>query len=96
MTMTIDISTEEEAWLQEEAARRGLAPADLLRTALRGMIGKDAGERPSWTDAAGLFPHSLLGEDAQEWVTRTRREDTERRDQMLSGNRLSAPSEPTP
>lgn len=36
-------------------------------------------ERPSWASIEGLFPHPLAGEDAQEWVTRTRRESDEHR-----------------
>lgn len=33
-----------------------------------------------WSDMQGVFSHPLAGEDAQAWVTRTRRESDERRD----------------
>jgi hypothetical protein len=32
------------------------------------------GERYSWLDIAGIAPDLLGGEDAQEWVSRSRRE----------------------
>ena len=42
---------------------------------------EDAGmsARPRWEDFAGSAPSPLCGEDAQEWVTRTRRESDEGR-----------------
>jgi hypothetical protein len=36
-----------------------------------------------WRDAFGIAKHPLAGEDAQTWVTRTRRESDERREQQL-------------
>jgi hypothetical protein len=33
-----------------------------------------------WSDLRGAFPHPLTGEDAQSWVSRTRREGDELRD----------------
>ncbi len=35
--------------------------------------------RPRWEDLAGTAPYPLCGEDAQEWVTRTRQESDDRR-----------------
>jgi hypothetical protein len=32
-----------------------------------------------WRDLCGRYPHPMLGEDAQAWVTRTRREGDELR-----------------
>jgi hypothetical protein len=32
-----------------------------------------------WSDIRGAIPYSALGEDAQEWVSRTRREADEHR-----------------
>lgn len=32
-----------------------------------------------WSDLCGRYPYPMLGEDAQEWVTRTRRESDEQR-----------------
>lgn len=31
--------------------------------------------RPRWMDVAGVAPYPLTGEDAQDWVSRTRQED---------------------
>ena len=33
-----------------------------------------------WTDLSGVAPNLLKGEDAQEWVSKHRRADTEHRD----------------
>ena len=38
------------------------------------------GSRPKWSDIRGTAPYPMLGEDAQEWVTRTRRESEEGRE----------------
>ena len=40
-----------------------------------------------WLDVAGTAPYPLVGEDAQEWVTRTRRESQEHRDRLLERDR---------
>lgn len=90
MTLTIDIAPEEEARLREEAARRGETPNDLLRTALSSLLGPTTENRPSWSEAAGMFPYPMAGEDAQAWVTRTRREGDEHRERLL--NRQEAPT----
>jgi hypothetical protein len=43
-----------------------------------------APERPlKWQDILGLMPYPLVGEDAQAWVSRTRRESDEQRDRRL-------------
>ena len=36
--------------------------------------------RRSWREIRGAAPYPLLGEDAQAWVSRTRREDEENRE----------------
>jgi hypothetical protein len=42
-------------------------------------------EKPSlkWSDIHGAAPYPLTGEDAQAWVTRTRRESDESRERAL-------------
>lgn len=35
-----------------------------------------------WLDLAGTVPYPLLGEDAQTWVSRSRREAQEQRDRL--------------
>jgi hypothetical protein len=39
----------------------------------------------SWSDLKGMAPYPLLGEDAQEWVSRTRRFGDEHRERLLRG-----------
>ena len=90
MTMTIDISPQEEARLKEEAARRGQTVDDLFRAALKSLLGPDPDSRPSWGAAAGMFEYPLVGEDAQAWVTRTRREGDEQRERALHRESPSA------
>ncbi len=41
--------------------------------------------RPRWSDIQGSAPYPMVGEDAQEWVTRTRREGDEARARGLRG-----------
>ena len=36
-----------------------------------------------WLDIAGTASYPLMGEDAQDWVTRTRRDSQEHRDRLL-------------
>jgi hypothetical protein len=36
-----------------------------------------------WLDIAGNAPYPLVGEEAQEWVTRTRSESQQHRDRLL-------------
>lgn len=38
-----------------------------------------AGVSPAWEDYAGSAPYPLCGEDAQEWVSQSRRESDEAR-----------------
>ncbi len=38
-----------------------------------------------WSDLMGMAPYPMMGEDAQEWVSRTRREGDEHRDRLLRG-----------
>ncbi|AKG22479.1 hypothetical protein [Calothrix sp. 336/3] len=39
-----------------------------------------------WSDLKGMAPYPLTGEDAQEWVSRTRREGDEYREHLLRGD----------
>ena len=96
MTMTINISPQEEVRLKEEAARRGQTVDDLFRAALKSLLGPEPENRPSWGAAAGMFEYPLVGEDAQAWVTRTRREGDEHREKMLNREGVSADSQEQP
>ena len=42
-----------------------------------------AKQRRSWSEIRGIAPNLLGGEDAQEWVSRTRREADEHREKQL-------------
>jgi hypothetical protein len=53
----------------------------LVQEAKRAYQGSKPGHR--WMDASGIAPYPLTGEDAQAWVTRTRRESDEVREQQL-------------
>ena len=48
--------------------------ARLIERARQDVAGAGPDERRSWASIEGLFPYPLVGEDAQGWVTRTRRE----------------------
>ncbi|MCL6533704.1 MAG: hypothetical protein K6U12_10565 [Armatimonadetes bacterium] len=39
--------------------------------------------RRKWAEIAGKAPYPLAGEDAQEWVSRTRRQAAHRRESLL-------------
>ncbi|MEH2211415.1 hypothetical protein [Nostoc sp.] len=38
-----------------------------------------------WSNLKGMASYPLLGEDAQEWISRTRREGDEHRERLLRG-----------
>ncbi|MBF2017869.1 MAG: hypothetical protein IGS23_22265 [Rivularia sp. T60_A2020_040] len=42
--------------------------------------------KAKWSDLKGMAPYPLCGEDAQEWVSRTRREGNEHREHLLRAN----------
>ncbi len=46
-------------------------------------------EKPhyKWRDICGRYPYPMLGEDAQAWVTRTRRESDEQREAQWRGQK---------
>lgn len=48
---------------------------------------KTASSRRKWLDVAGAAPYPLTGEDAQSWVTRTRQEDENEREQQWRSSR---------
>ncbi|CAG0954244.1 hypothetical protein ANRL3_00448 [Anaerolineae bacterium] len=39
-------------------------------------------KRRKWSEICGIVPYPLVGEDAQAWVSRTRREDDEHRERQ--------------
>ena len=71
------------AYEQVASAADSLAREEQLllmaHLAERLATGKTAQDRPRWEDSAGTASHPLCGEDAQQWVTRTRRESDRQR-----------------
>jgi len=67
-----------------------LAPEErleLIRQIAQGLKKSEVVVRPKprWSDLKGMAPYPMMGEDAQEWVSRTRREADEHRSQVLRG-----------
>ncbi|MBM3190758.1 MAG: hypothetical protein FJZ90_18820 [Chloroflexi bacterium] len=52
----------------------------LVYIAERARLGAD---RPMWSDICGIASDLMDGEDAQAWVTRSRRESSEHREALL-------------
>jgi hypothetical protein len=73
--------------LLKQAAR--LTPAERLLVACRLLEGvqNELTAKPSkalqWRDLSGMLPYPAYGEDAQAYITRTRRADTENRESKL-------------
>jgi hypothetical protein len=44
-----------------------------------------APQRRKWSEIRGAAPYPLFGEDAQAWITRSRQESDEHREQLLRG-----------
>jgi hypothetical protein len=42
--------------------------------------------KAKWSDLKGMAPYPLAGEDAQEWVSQTRRYGNEHREHLLRGD----------
>ena len=71
----------EQLTLEEQLA----LVARIAERASKGMIGQrrpESKRRYKWLDASGLVKEPLFLEDAQTWVTRTRREGDERRERQ--------------
>ena len=67
-----------------------LTPEDrleLIRQIAQGLKQSEVVVRakPRWSDLKGMAPYPMMGEDAQDWVSRTRREGDEHRSQVLRG-----------
>ena len=82
--MTPSITVDQLATLAEQ-----LAPADRLRLVERivhDLAALPAANEPrprhDWMALRGIAPNLLGGEDAQEWVSRTRREGDEQREKQ--------------
>jgi hypothetical protein len=60
---------------------------ELIRQIAQGLKTSDTAvkAKPRWSDLKGMAPYPMMGEDAQEWVSRTRREGDDHRSQMWRG-----------
>jgi len=45
---------------------------------------QDSQKRRKWSEICGSVPYPLFGEDAQDWVSRTRQESDEQREKQWS------------
>jgi hypothetical protein len=58
---------------------------ELIQKVAEGLKSKpeSTSTKPKWADLRGMAPYPLMGEDAQEWVSRTRRESDDHRAKEL-------------
>jgi hypothetical protein len=75
-----------------EQVIRSLSPAEqaqLLEKIARNLSQQipagEPQERHDWMSVRGIAPHLLAGEDAQAWVSRSRREADEHRERKVRG-----------
>ncbi|MFZ4674607.1 MAG: hypothetical protein ACOYM4_02735 [Nodosilinea sp.] len=54
---------------------------ELIQKVAEGLKSKTQpiSRKPKWADLRGMAPYPLMGEDAQQWVSRTRRESDDHR-----------------
>jgi hypothetical protein len=77
--MDMAVPTYEQILHEAEALPREERQRLIEQLAARLQAEQAAGEpRPRWEDFAGSAPYPLCGEDAQDWITRTRQEWEER------------------
>lgn len=88
MTMTIDISPELQEKLEAEAAKRRQTPEEYARSVVENSLPTTARAGRAWSEIEGAAKFPLAGEDAQAWVTRTRREGDEHRERMLHRDKI--------
>jgi hypothetical protein len=76
MALTITLPPDVEARLQKEAKQQGLPIFVYVERLLLERLppAEQSEHRRHWHDLRAKAPASLLGEDAQTWVTRLRRE----------------------
>jgi len=74
----LDLLTEQSEQLtSDEQLTLAMRLIDRVR---QGTHAQPGSQKRKWRDIQGSLPHPLTGEDAQAWVTRTRREGDQRRD----------------
>ncbi|NEP16124.1 MAG: hypothetical protein F6J97_04380 [Leptolyngbya sp. SIO4C1] len=57
---------------------------ELIQKIAEGLKLSTAAEpKPKWRDLRGMAPYPIMGEDAQTWVSRTRQQSDEHREQIL-------------
>lgn len=78
--------------LNELIEKAETLPPDEQRRLVTHLVDKAFQQLPAappryrkWREIRGMLPYPALGEDAQAWVTRTRREGDEHRERLLRG-----------
>jgi hypothetical protein len=66
-----------EQYVKDLSAEEQQEMLELIR---RDLTTEPPRKRRTWMSIAGTAPYPLCGEDAQEWVSRTRRESDEHRE----------------
>ena len=66
------------------AERRQLAET-ILRDLASEAQAANPPRRRAWSEIRGMAPYPLCGEDAQQWITRSRRESDEQREKGVRG-----------
>lgn len=84
MTMTIGTSLELQEELQVEAAKRQQTPEEHVRAAVENSLPRTARAGRAWSEIIGAAQHPMVGEDAQTWVTRTRRKGDEHHERIIN------------
>ena len=74
----LDLLTEQSQQLTED--EQLMLAMRLIDRVRQGGATQSQPSQRKWRDLQGAFPYPLAGENAQTWVTRTRREGDERRE----------------
>ena len=96
MTLTLDISPELKEKLEAEAAKRRQTPEEYAQALVENSLPTTVRSGRAWSEIEGASTYPMVGEDAQAWVTRTRREGDEYREHMLNRGGASDASQDNP
>jgi hypothetical protein len=71
-----------ETWIRTLPPDERLRLIERISRELASELTTEQPRRRDWREIAGLLPYPALGEDAQEWVSRTRHEADKHREQQ--------------
>ncbi len=69
-----------ETWIRALPPDERLRLIERISRELASELGTEQPRQRAWREIAGLLPYPALGEDAQEWISRTRHEADEHRE----------------